>query len=137
MTDTSIFSKDKDRYLQPFREVLKKARIQGDTVKICEALSGLGMALFKVEEFEQGAENLDLSVSLANELGDMALAARYIGIKGMALSEANNPEPAAQCFQQVINMADDMDNPGLKCDALGNIGLVFVDTGDAGLAYPT
>ena len=134
MSEKMKFSTEKEEYLVPFRKALKKAREEADTAHISEALSGLGVALFEVEEFEQGAESLDLSISLAQKLGDTAIVARYIGTKGVALAEADNPEPAAQCFQQVIDIADDIGDKGLRCDALGNMGMIFSDTGDAGLA---
>jgi len=134
MADKSTCPKNKETYLLPFRQALKEARKEGSTAGISEALSRLGVALFEVEEFEQGAESLDMSISLARKLGDKAMAARHIGTKGLSLAEAKNPEPAAQCFQRVIDMAGELGDLGLECDALGNIGLVFVDTGDAGLA---
>ena len=125
----------KQNYLKPYHKALSRARETGGPVKIGEALSELGVALFKIDEFEQGAENLDLAISVAAKSGDKSLTAIHIGTKGLVLMDAGNFEAAAQCFQQVIDIADELDNPGLRSDALGNFGMVFVETGDASLAF--
>ena len=54
-----------------------------------------------------------------------------MGTKGLSLLEADKPGEACACFEQVLTLAESLDDKLYRSDALGNIGLALAAMGDA------
>lgn len=134
MSELENTVKPNEENIIPFKAALDKALKENNDLEISKAHVALAEIYFYEQQYQEGIDHFDSAILLAKSLGDKTLSARYIGMKGMAFLNGNNPEDGYVCFEEVLEIAKNIKDEGLESDALGSMGLVYMETGDPGLA---
>jgi tetratricopeptide (TPR) repeat protein len=120
--------------LQGCQEELARAMETKDKIKISQAKADLGYALFGVRKYEEGMNEFDDSLSIARELGDLQLQVQTLGIKTLALQAINRLPDAYSTAEEVLQLGEEQNNPGLRCDAFASQGQILLDSGEPAFA---
>jgi len=116
------------------RKTLDAARSTDDQYQICEAAANLGLTLFQVGKFKEGARSFNEVDRIVKELDDYNLQVRYLGIKTLAYQLGEQYPQAYQVAQQIEALAVAKTDLAIQSDALATQGQILLDSGAEVLA---
>lgn len=100
------------------KALLEEAKTEGNPNKICEILGKLARTLIDDDQPEAALSYLDDAINLAEENQLIKIKATNLGNRGVALVQLKRIDEARDHFDQVEEIAENIDDPTLKCDAL-------------------
>jgi tetratricopeptide (TPR) repeat protein len=122
------------QYLRQCRADLKSAREKGDPPEISRVAAKLGYALFQMRNPKEGLRNFNEALKIATDLDDPQLKIYCLGIKTSAYQIVDRPTDAFKTAQEIENVADEINDLGVKCDALASQGQILLDNGASDVA---
>ena len=126
--------KDNKAYLEECRKGLEEAEASGDSKRVALAKAYLGYAFFAVKKYADGMTYLDEAITVAETL-DKDLHVHCLGIKSVAFQIAHRYPDAYETVNQILEIAEKTNNPGVKCDALVSQGHILLESGEPVLAH--
>jgi tetratricopeptide (TPR) repeat protein len=123
-----------NKQLDIFKQDLKKAELNGDSILKGEIYNKIGKLYFTVKDYKEGLLYFENAIESSREIHNKELEAQYLGSKGSAFLNHGLPEEGYLCFEKILEIAEEIENSGLQSDALGSMALVHLETGDPGLA---
>lgn len=106
---------------------LARARERGDTREIIDALSQLGKAWMAEGSTPRGLTQIEEAIKLAEANSETELEARLWGHKAEALRQLGNFKLAMHALNKAQRLAKAIAHKTLECDALIQIGLIFLE----------
>ena len=128
MTDKS--QKQLSLKLTQARKALAKARTTDDLRKISVAVANLGLALFQVNKFSEGARSFNEVDKIFEDLDDFYLQVHCLGIKTMAYQLSEQYPQAFQAAQEIEALAVKQEALAVQSDALATQGQILIDSGE-------
>jgi tetratricopeptide (TPR) repeat protein len=125
---------NKGGYLKKCRADLKTARDKGDQPEISKAAANLGFALFQMRNQKEGQRSFHEAIQIADKLDDPQLKIYCLGIATAAYQTIDRPTDAFKTAQEIENIADEINDLGVKCDSLASQGQILLDNGVSELA---
>jgi tetratricopeptide (TPR) repeat protein len=116
------------------RKALAEARTSGDQRKISVAAADVGLALFKVKKFKEGARSFNEVDRIFKELDDFDLQVYCLGIKMMAYQLTEQYPQAFQTAREIEDLAVTKEELGVQSDALATQGQILVESGEEVIA---
>jgi len=94
----------------------------------------IGLALTEMGEYEKAIEHYSTRIEIAKRLNDFEGLGEGACNLGILYDMQEMLEPAQECFQYALDLADKISNPRITEKATGNLGLVFLKQGKFGEA---
>ena len=107
-------------YVTRCRTALEDALTQGDDAQICLCQANLGFGLYQTNKYKEGVKYFDQAHKSAEDSGDYKLQAQCLGINSLAFQTIERHTDAYKTSERIIKLAQEHDDPGMKCDALAN-----------------
>ena len=112
------------------RKELVEARTTDDQRKISVAAANLGLVLFQVKKFKEGAKSFHEADRIIKELDDFYLQVHCLGIKTMAYQFSEQYPQAFQAAQEIEALAVEKEDLAIQSDALATQGQILIDSGE-------
>jgi tetratricopeptide (TPR) repeat protein len=116
--------------LYSLKEALERAQKTEDDQAIITALLDLGFAQIQEREVEEGAAQFDAAFERAGKIPNVELQVRCLGLKSLAYQEIDRFHDAFQTINEVLKIAEQYTDAGIKCDALTSQGQILLDSGE-------
>jgi tetratricopeptide (TPR) repeat protein len=116
------------------RTAVDRARAADDPQRLCLALIDLGAAQFQTRQYERGRSTLDEAGALAATLDDRRFQAYCLSLKAETYQDIGRFHDAYEILEEIVALADEADDLGIKCDAVLTQGQVLINSGEPMLA---
>jgi tetratricopeptide (TPR) repeat protein len=115
-----------------WNDLLDDARRRGSTSETSQALRHLGLVAFWSGRHEDALATYDQALEeIRQEGGQIALEARLLLARGVALQELGRADEARSCIEQCLSGARELDDPTLLGRAHRALALLYTWTGEA------
>lgn len=120
--------------IEQHKNDLAFAQKNNDTPEMISTLAELGFKLFMAHEFEDGSARFSAAIALADKIQNIDLKVQCLGKKALAYQEINRLYDAFQTVDEILNIAEQQTDAGLKCDALTSQAQILIDSGEPNIA---
>jgi len=121
-------------FLDANQKTVAQTRQHGTPIQLSIALSNLGLALFQAQKFEEGIAQFDEALALAQNIGDAHLQKQVLGIKVTAFQGIKRFPDAYETACQILELAEQVNDSAMKCDALISQGQTLLESGEPMIA---
>ncbi len=122
------------QFLEISQETVAQVRQADAPAQLGIALANLGSAFFRTRQYKEGMDQFDEALGLAQELGDIQLQKQVLGIKAVAYQEIKRFPDAYETATQILALAEEAQDEGMKCDALISQGQTMLESGEPMIA---
>ena len=122
------------QFLEISQETVAQLRQTDAPTQLGVALANLGAAFFQTRQYQEGMEQFDQALALAQELGDIQLQKQVLGTKAVAYQEIKRFPDAYETATQILVLAEEAQDEGMKCDALISQGQTMLESGEPMIA---
>ena len=117
-------------HLVTCRAQVNQSKAEGNPRHVCLALSDLGMALFAMRHFDDGLAAFDEMERMASTLDDVTFQVHCLGLWAAAYQDIGRFHNAYEIIEKVVQLADQHEDIGMKCDALVTQGQILINSGE-------
>ncbi len=125
-----IQSSQNNELLDQYKNDLAIAELNTDEHAIITAHADIGLTLFRAREYEDGLAHFDFAISQAEKNQDLEMKIQCLGKKSLAFQEINRLHDAYTVVNEILKIAEELNDAGIKCDAITSQGQILLDSGD-------
>lgn len=121
-TIARLFGKPREALGHQVERLAIIEELGSETMDKVNALSGLGLANYELESYEEAERSFLGALKLARELKSRASEAANLGNLGLVYAAQDEHEKAYECYEQQLSIAIEVDDRLSQSNALGSLG---------------